>query len=256
MAYHGRLGVESYAWLRYMEFPYLGQGLLVKWGRPPSLHNIIDPAVVREIRLEGPGGSAGGALVVSDEAHSLHGVALPLPVRRMGRGLYRVGLAIENGVYTRARVKGYGGFVEVCVYGGRREAEAMGFTPLESSLIRGYATTHLVLGYGEKTIIGSEPLGFDLEIVPVEIGNMYEPGEVIEVQVLRRGEPLGGAKVEATYIDGSRSETTSNEDGYAVVKLGPAVTVISVTHVEPAGGDSDYDKVKTTATLSVQALTI
>jgi len=243
--------------VRFMEFPYLGPGLLVKWGRPPSLYNVIEPAVVREVRLRSPRGAFRGALVVSEEAHSLHGVALPLPLRRLGPGLYRVGLALENGVYTRARVKGYGGYVEVCVYGGREEAEAMGMTPLASTMVRGFATSHLVLGYGEKTLVAApEPLGFPLEIVPVTIANLYEPGETLEVQVLRDGEPLPGARVEVTYIDGSRREVTASESGAAVIKTGPAVTVASVTLVEDAPEGSDYDKVKTTATLSIQAVTI
>jgi len=250
-------GVEAYAWLRFMEFPYLGPGLLVKWGRPPSLYNVIEPAVVREVRVRTPRGAFRGALVVSEEAHSLHGVALPVPVRRLGPGLYRVGLAIELGVYTRARLRGYGGVVEACVYGGKAEAEALGMVPLESSMVRGYATAHLVLGYGEKTLVAApEPLGFPLEVVPVTISNLYEPGEAVEVQVLRGGEPLPGARLEVSYVDGSRSEAKASEDGVAVVKTGPMVTVVSVTVVEDAPEGSDYDKVKTTATLSIQAVTL
>jgi hypothetical protein len=101
-----RFEVKSYAWFRYTEFPYLGPGLLVKWGRPPSLHNVIDPAVVREVHLHTPAGRKRAALVVSSETHSLHGVALPIPYRSLGKGLYRAGLVIKNGVYTRARLKG------------------------------------------------------------------------------------------------------------------------------------------------------
>ncbi len=251
-----RFTVEAYAWLRYMELPYLGPGLLVKWERPPSLHNIIEPSVVKEIVVVTPKGRVPGALVLGSVPRSLHAVALPLP-RGGGSGLYRVGLGIELGVYTRAEIKGYGGTVQACVYGGKKEAEALGFRPLESSLVKGYATTHLVLGYSEKTLI-EEPgaLGFPLEIVPLHVTNMLSPGEPLEVQVLRRGEPLSGVEVTVTHIDGAQEKTRTNEDGIAVIRVGPAVTVVSVEYVEDADSGDDYDKVKETATLSIQALTI
>ncbi len=251
-----RFMVEAYAWLRYMELPYLGPGLLVKWERPPSLHNIIEPSVVKEIVVATPKGRVPGALVLGSVPRSLHGVALPLP-RGGGSGLYRVGLGIELGVYTRAEVRGYGGTVQACVYGGKKEAEAIGLRPVESTLIKGYATTHMILGYSEKTSIGEvEPLGFPLEIVPMQLSNMFSPGEVLEIQVLREGKPLANAEVTVTYIDGSHETVKANESGIAVVRLGPSVTVVSAEHVEPADHGDDYDKVKETATLSIQALTV
>jgi len=249
--------VESFAWLRYMEFPYLGPGLLVKWGCPPSLYNLIDPVVVKRVIIETPRGAALGALVVGEEPQSMHGAALPLPLRRLGPGLYRVGLELDNGVYTVARMKGYGGFVTLHVYGGKREAQEMGMTPLESVRVRGYATTHLVLGYEDKTVIAApEPLGFPLEIVPLAASNIHEPGEAVEVQVLRNGEPLAGAAVRTIHIDGSVSITEANDSGVAVVKTGPTVTVVAATVEEPAPSGKDYDRVRLTATLSIQALTV
>lgn len=252
---HERFVVEAYAWLKYMELPYLGPGLLVKWERPPSLHNIIEPSVVKEVVVATPGGRGPGALVLGSVPRSLHAVALPLP--RGGSGLYRVGLSIELGVYTRAEIRGYGGTIQACVYGGKREAEAIGFKPLESTLIRGYATTHLVLGYSEKTLVEEpEALGYPLEIVPLHVTNMFQPGEPLEVQVLRRGEPLGGVEVTVTHIDGAQEKTRTSEDGIAVIRVGPAVTVVSAEYVEEADSGDDYDNIKETATLSIQALTL
>ncbi len=251
-----RFSVNVYAWLRYMELPYIGPSLLVKWDKPPSLHGVIDPAIVKDAAIRGPGGETKGVIIVSEVTRSFHGVAIPLPLREWGPGLYAAGLEMNRGVYTRARLKGYGGMVQVCVYGGKKEAERLGFVPLESTLLKGYASTMMLLGYGEKKeITEPEPLGLEAEIVPLSVSNEVEPGTAVEVQLLFRGEPVPNHKVTVTYVDGHSVETETNENGVALVKTGPVATVVSTDLVSEESND-EYDHVKRTVTLTIQALTL
>ena len=248
--------VEALAWLRYMELPYLGRSVLVRWGRPPGLHDFMDPRVAEKVTIRGPRGEQPGVLVASEEAMSMHGLAIPVP--EMGPGLYSVGLSLDRGVYTHAETPiGRGGRHRVCVYGGKREAEEAGLNPLESLLVRGYATTYLLLGYEEKVVVEApSPFGYELEIVPMDVRNIVEPETVLEVQVLYKGEPLPNTRLEVIYTTGETAATETSDAGVAVVKTGPLATIITVEVMDEAEVGAEYDRVKHTATLTIQALTI
>ncbi len=131
-------------------------------------------------------------------------------------------------------------------------------TAEHAMLIKKYAKALLISG--PQTTSPPEPLGHELEIVPVEPSADWKAGHDLNFKVLYRGKPLPSADLVATYI-GFKPDaawcyaTTGDTKGLAVVRPQQAGTwVLRVKTTRPAAKDrqEEYDEEVVTATLVLE----
>lgn len=121
-----------------------------------------------------------------------------------------------------------------------------------------FAKAVVNVGDGGSDLI-SKPLGHDLEIIPLANPAALRSGDNLPVQVLYKGNPLGGAQVLATYAGFSQEKNTfcyatkTDAEGKAVIRVDTRGIWLVTAHNKVAYPDSDEcDQNSFAASLTVE----
>ena len=101
-----------------------------------------------------------------------------------------------------------------------------------------------------------EPLGLPLELVAESNPYRLRPGEALAVQVLYRGAPLAGARVDAFALDGASPDVTavSGADGRVRFLLPRSGGwAVATTHMveAPVGSGADWESLWASLTFAI-----
>lgn len=194
------------------------------FGHRFPVDDFLDAAKVREFRLIGPDGSA--------ELQAQGGGFLATPLRMKRAGAYTVTTATNTGFYTMFENNGR-------IQHASSSMEGVDNVIL-SLYFENYAKALIAVG---DTAAGdfTEPVGHNIEIVPLENPYHKRAGDYLPVQVLLQGRPARYATVSATYMGFSSEEeyafsSKTNSQGIARVRLlAPGHWVLlSVVRTPPA----------------------
>ena len=101
------------------------------------------------------------------------------------------------------------------------------------------------------------PVGTELEIVPLEPLCQRQVGERVAMQVLFRGKPLAGAKVQAAYLGYSLREEhfaltlrADDQGKFALPLIKRSSWLVVVDHELPTDNPKEYDRITYSATLT------
>lgn len=142
--------------------------------------------------------------------------------------------------------------------GPRSSANTPGTTVEQATRSQSFAKALMLSG--EESDAAPEPLGHDIEIVPVGGPSSWRAGKDVRFRVLFRGQPLRNADLQATYIgfkpDGAWCYATSTDaEGIATVRPSQAGTWVLRTKTQrPAepGDRAEFDVEAYTATLAME----
>ena len=101
-----------------------------------------------------------------------------------------------------------------------------------------------------------QALGLDLELVAESNPYRHRSGEALVVQVLYRGSPLAGARVDAFALDGASPDVTavSGADGRVRLLLARGGGwAVATTHMieAPAGSGADWESLWASLTFAL-----
>jgi uncharacterized GH25 family protein len=218
----------------------------VSYGHVLPVDQPIDADWLQDYHVKTPSGSI---LTMVKEGVSLHSNVIHVEEE----GLYQAVATQKPAVWTEVvDAKG----VHTHVRAARKSIKEG--TAEHAMLIKKYAKALLVSG--AQAASAPEPLGHELEIVPIEPSADWKAGHDLNFKILYRGKPLASADIVATYIgfkpDAAWCYATSGDSkGVAIVRPQQAGTwVLRVKTTRPAAKDKqeEYDEEVITATLVLE----
>jgi uncharacterized GH25 family protein len=194
------------------------------FGHKYPVHDFLDGEKVREFKLVSPGGAS------RDLAPGQGGyLATSLILKK--EGAYTVTAATKTGFYTMYRKDG-----KVRHILGSKEG-------LENVLLSLYFEnyTKALVQAGKAAVNAyAQPVGHNIEIVPVENPFSKRAGDTLDLKVLYQGRPASFCNISATYVGFSASEdyafsNKTNARGISTIRLlSPGHWVVRAVVRKPA----------------------
>jgi uncharacterized GH25 family protein len=231
---------------RLVSQPGADETVYISYGHILPVGGQIDAATLDDYHVRTPSGSVtylkkdGISLQANDVHLEEHGIYQAVAARRPA---IWCDVVDESGNHTHHR--------------GPRSSVTQG-TVEQATRSQMFAKALLISGEDVDRV--PEPLGHEIEIVPVEAPAAWRSGEDTAFRVLFQGKPLRNADLVATHIgfkpDGAWCfATATNADGIAVVRPSQAGTwVLRVKTQRPAPQEQrgEYDVESYTATLVLE----